>query len=218
MFLTALVLFLTSTTKAYSRSGSKPKEAPLVGRKAAAKYLARTSESEGEDHDEKGARPVDRAGEDLLALGVGPYLNSQSYNWGGFSKLDDVGKISYGVTYLFEEWNKFDVSFRMDFNEYRLEGDRTLKLSLLPMLTFPQANRHFPLYFGAGAGLGVYFIQFSNESNISFDYQLVAGARFVDVFENTGFFAELAMKNHFHLTSQGQFNGVAVTFGAVFSL
>lgn len=188
---------------------------PVVGRKAAAKWLAKN------DSTEPTREPVEevkqaKIGEDLLMLSLGSFINSKSYNWGG-GDYDSIGRLSYGVTYVFGEWSKFDVSFRMDFNDYSVNDQRANKLSLIPILTFPQANRKFPLYFGLGLGLGVYFVQLPRESNVSMDYQLLMGARFQDVYENLGFFMELAIKNHLNLTSSGQFNGSALTAGVVFS-
>ncbi len=198
-------------------SSAHCKEAPLVGRKAAAKYLA-AAPADGTEPTKEPISEVRSAksSDDLLMLSLGSFVNSRSYNWGG-SDFEDVGRLSYGVTYIFAEWSKFDLSFRMDFNDYRINNERANKLSLMPILTFPQANRNFPLYFGVGAGLGVYFQQVNRESNISFDYQLLTGARFANVFETLGFFIELAIKNHLNLTSIGQFNGTALTAGAVFA-
>lgn len=196
------------------------KDQPVVGRKAAARYFSSDKQEVKEVSDPVDVEPSSSSGamgDDMLFLSLGAFINSQSYEWGGSKKEEDVGRLSYGVTYIFGEWSKFDVSFRMDFNEYRLLNERAVKLSLLPVLTFPQAHRGFPLYFGIGGGLGIFFQQLNRESNVSLDYQLLAGARFNDIFENMGFFVELAMKNHLHLTSVGQFNGTALTAGAVFS-
>jgi hypothetical protein len=85
------------------------------------------------------------------------------------------------------------------------------------MIFFPDANSRFPLYFGGGAGLGVFFKQLENESALSFDYQLVAGARFFDLIDNFGLMIETGMKNHILLFSDGQFNGVFLTVGGVFN-
>lgn len=204
-------------------------KAPLVGRKAAEKYLSRnpsavevsdsdTSSEEGESSRRRSRSGGGRGGgDDLLMLSLGTFVNSSSYNWKGSDKRDNVGRVSYGVTYLFDEWSKIDANLRLDFAEYKLDDLRASKLSIMPLWTFPQASSRFPLYFGFGAGLGVFFNQVPEESNLSFDYQLLAGARFMDLFENFGFFVELALKNHLHLLSDGQFNGSALTAGAVFS-
>ena len=68
-----------------------------------------------------------------------------------------------------------------------------------------------------GAGLGVFFRQVEEESNLSFDYQLVLGVRFLDVINSTGFFMEYGMKNHVQLLSDGQVNGNAISAGATFA-
>lgn len=188
-------------------------QSPKVGRKAAAKYF----ETEAPASDRAPARERGGGGEQLLMLSLGTYMGSKAYQWKGSGSRDNVGRNSYGITYLFEQWAGMDMNLRADFNEYKIEDDRAVKLSLMPLITFPRAESRFPLYFGIGGGLGVFFQQVSEESNLSFDYQLVAGARFMDLFESAGFFFELGMKNHLHLLSDGQFNGTALTAGAVFS-
>lgn len=82
---------------------------------------------------------------------------------------------------------------------------------------FPDASSKFPLYFGVGAGLGVFVKQLSGESAMSLDYQVLAGARFFDLFNNAGFFLEAGLKNHMHMLSDGQFNGTFVAAGSVFT-
>ncbi|MCB0369349.1 MAG: hypothetical protein KDD45_07815, partial [Bdellovibrionales bacterium] len=96
-------------------------------------------------------------------------------------------------------------------------NEKPLKMSILPVLIFPEASSKFPLYFGVGAGLGVFFKQVQDESNVSFDYQLFMGARFFNVYGSTGFFIETGLKNHLHITSDGQFNGSYLAAGAVFT-
>ncbi|MBX2988974.1 MAG: hypothetical protein KF802_13885 [Bdellovibrionaceae bacterium] len=185
-------------------------EAPRVGRDAAARYFQREPSQEVA----MPAGPRDH----YLALHIGKFMNGQSWEWGRGGRVDDTGGMSFGVTYrLYEYSNSSDVALRVDFNDYKAVGEKPLKMSLMPMFMFPDANSRFPLYFGAGAGLGVFFKQVKDESALSFDYQLIAGARFFDVFENTGFFFETGLKNHVLLTTSGQFNGVFLSGGAVFT-
>jgi hypothetical protein len=66
-------------------------------------------------------------------------------------------------------------------------------------------------------GPGIFFKQASQESSLSLDYELVAGARLFDMVENTGFFLEFGLKNHLLLLSDGQFNGVYLAGGALFT-
>lgn len=181
-------------------------EAPRVGREAAAKYFQRSPSADT-------VGPNDH----FLALHLGKFMGSQSWDWGP-SGLEDIGNTSIGVTYRVEEWaNSMDLDIRVDFNEYSLGGEKPFKMSLMPLLTFPDAASRFPLYFGIGAGLGVFFKQLKEESPLAFDYQLIMGARFFNIIENTGFFVEAGLKNHLLLTSSGQFNGTFLTAGAVFT-
>lgn len=184
-------------------------EDPVVGKNAAGKYFQRDAEIK-----ETTARTT---GEGLLMLHVGGFTSSTSYQWGGNAKQTDIGKATYGVTYLYDRWGNLDVNIRMDFIEYKVVNERALKLSLLPLWTFPMAERHFPLYFGFGVGPGVFFNQLPEESNLSLDYQLIAGARFLDLYENFGAFIEFGLKNHLHVLSDGQFNGTALVAGCAFT-
>lgn len=178
-----------------------------VGRGAAAKYLSRET-----------GEPITKShGENFLMLLAGPYVNSASYAWKGSDKRTGIARNSYGVTYLFDQWHNIDTNIRIDFTDFQIDDDRLLKMSLMPLWTFPMVETKFPLYFGIGAGLGVFFKQVEQESNISLDYQLVTGLRFPDLLENAGFVVEFGMKNHVHVLSDGQLNATALSIGVVFS-
>ena len=181
--------------------------APTVGRKAAQKYFDKAEDAAQSAY----------SGENLLMLHLGTYMNSQAYQWKLNGKQENTGKVNYGVTYLFDQWSGLDLNFRADFSEYNVDSSRAVKLSLMPLLTFPRAETRFPLYFGLGLGAGVFFQQIENESNLSLDYQLIAGARFQELFETVGLFFEFGLKNHLHLLSDGQFNGTAFAAGLAFT-
>lgn len=186
-------------------------QSPRVGRAAAAKYFEKRGPAE--DSENAGG-----ASDHYLAIHIGKYMGSQAYEWGGHGKEEDVGGNNIGLTYRIDQWNNsMDFAMRVDFQEFSAANEKQTKLSLLPMLTFPDANSKFPLYFGAGAGLGVFFKQVRDESTISLDYQLILGARFFNVFENTGFFIESGLKNHILVLSSGQLNGTFIAAGAVFT-
>jgi hypothetical protein len=177
-----------------------------VGRKAAEKYFQ-----------EDARKSPSAIGDNLLLLHLGRYVNSQAYDWGATAEVGDVGAANYGVTYLFDEWHGLDLNIRMDFSEYNVQSNRALKLALLPLWTFPRADTRFPLYFGLGGGVGIFLQQLNNKSNLSFDYQLVMGARFMDLTPGFGAFIEFGLKNHLHILTNGQFNGTAFSAGAVFT-
>ncbi len=180
---------------------------PTVGRKAAQKYFSDSSHKDA---------PHDTVGDNVLMLYIGQYTDSTSYNWGPNSPISGVGQSNYGLDYIFDQWHGMDSHIRMDFSEYTLAGNRAAKASFLPMITFPRAETKFPLYFGLGAGMGVFLQQFSNKSTLSFDYEVIIGARFMELARSIGIFFEYGMKNHLLLLSDGQFNGTALTAGLIF--
>jgi hypothetical protein len=123
-----------------------------------------------------------------------------------------------GVTYRVGEWvNSMDLGFRAEYTTYHVDNKSAAKLSFMPVITFPDAAARFPLYFGAGLGLGIFTTQLDGESALSLDYSLFLGTRFFDIFRNVGFFLEFGLKNHLFLTSDGQFNGVFVAMGPAFT-
>lgn len=203
---------------------ARAEEAPRVGRRAAAKYFEKRGPAaeDGYQSAEIGERGGGSSGpsDHYLAVHVGRMMNSQSYEWGSGNQ-SDVGELTAGVTYRIGEWkNSMDLNLRMDFIEYKVSGNgeqKPLKLSILPLVTFPDASSKFPLYFGFGAGPGIFFRQTEGEASLSIDYQLIAGARFFDIFENAGFFIESGLKNHLQLWNSGQFNGTFLSAGAVFT-
>lgn len=164
-----------------------------------------TSSSSGEDH--------------YMMVGLGSFVNSKAYKWGPVSPVADAGEFNAGVTYRFGEWvNSTDFMMRIEYQTYDVDaGQDPKKISLLPMIIFPDARSGFPLYFGAAIGLGIFMDQPDDESSLSFDYQLVIGGRMLNVFNTVGFFAETGIKNHLHLLSSGQFDGVFFTVGSVFT-
>jgi len=151
-------------------------------------------------------------------LHLGTFVSDTTYKWGGKETADNVGRWNVGVTYRMGEWTKsMDLAIRVDLASYALDEGHATKLSFLPVVMFPEASSRFPLYFGAGIGPGVFTGQIGQESSLSLDYQILAVARFFDVFGNTGFFIEAGLKNHIFLLSDGQFNGTFVALGTVFS-
>ena len=153
----------------------------------------------------------------LLMLHVGTFFSSDAYKWGRGDQ-DDIGKLNAGVTYRIGEWvNSMDLAFRFDYTNYDLDEGPARKLSFGAIITFPDANSRFPLYFGGGLGAGIFMKQIDSEGALALDWSLLAGARFLDVIDNVGFFVESGMKNHLHLLSDGQFNGVFFAVGTVFA-
>lgn len=201
------VLFFVGTSTALAQDSQ-----PRVGRDAAAKYFQKRGDAE------QSGSQVQGASDHYLAISLGRYVSSQSYDWGKQGQQNGVGGNGLDLTYRVGEWYKsMDLNVRIGYNQYDIGGEDASKLSFMPMITFPDAGSRFPLYFGAGAGLGVFLKQANGKSPVSFDYQLVLGARFFDIIENTGFFIEAGLKNHLLITSSGQLNGTFLAGGLVFT-
>ncbi len=182
---------------------------PVVGRDAAAGYMGRPQSDQVAP-----SGPRDH----FMAVHIGKLVNADSWKWGDQTKNKDVGSATIGVTYRVKEWmDTTDFLIRIDLNEYDIDGEKPQKLSFIPMIVFPEAASEFPLYFGAGIGLGVFFKQLDAESAVALDYQMILGIRFFDVFESTGLFLESGIKNHVQLTDDGQVNASFISTGALFT-
>ena len=205
-----------------SRSPKRSTGTPRVGRSAAQKYMGPHNAPSESSQESTSSRSVgNQIGQDdhYLAVHFGGFISDKAYNWGNRDRENDVGDATIGVTYRVGEWrNSMDLAVRVDYTGYGLAGGGApSKLSFLPLITFPDASSRFPLYFGVGLGLGVFTHNVNSESALSLDYQLVAGARFFEVFNNMGFFLEAGIKNHVLILSDGQFNGTFIAAGPVFT-
>jgi hypothetical protein len=190
---------------------SAPKK--KVGEGAARQYF--TERNKGEDTSEdrdnsKGTR--------YMAIQLGSFMSDTQYRWGGLKREDDVGEMTFGVTYRMGEWvNSMDLLARIEYQIYDIDNQKPKKLSVLPMITFPDVKADFPLYFGAGAGAGIFFDQVPGESDISIDYQIVGGVRFMNMLPQGGLIIESGLKGHFHVIGSGQFSGTFVSVGGAFT-
>lgn len=221
IFCGVFLIAMWSAGTALGRDEAPPAESN-IGKKAAARYFAERSKggaSGSEEGDESNRNPAGASSKKARYLGLhlGAYTDENAYKWGGKDNKD-MGQLTAGVTYRMGEWvNSMDLLLRVDFNSYKFREGNVLKMSLMPVITFPDANSEFPLYFGGGAGVGVFFKQIADESPLSFDYQLLMGVRVFRLFGDTGLTFETGLKNHVHLMSDGQYNGVFVALGTVFN-
>jgi hypothetical protein len=191
-----------------------PVKGQTVGRQAASRYLlAQTAEDERQSEFQgRGA-----SGGRLFTLGLGSFLSSRAYQWSSSDTEDSIGRMVYGFSYDFSDWNHFDFTLRVQYQEYQVRGERISKLSFQPSLSLPQSKYKFPVYFGAGLGGGIFFNQPQGESPLSLDYKLFVGLRVADLIDRTGFLVEWALENHLHAFSDGQMVGQTLMAGLTFS-
>ncbi len=217
--LKSILIVAILTTSVFSYAG-----APKVGRTAAARYfqLEKQAERRGTASEDNGSSSLSSGGSYLkdhfMALGFGTFSDGTAYNWGQNGKQTKVGKWGADLTYRFSEQEYlFDESLKISYNQYEPADQSLSKLSVLYAFSFPESNSKFPIYFGAAGGLGVYLKQIDEESMISFDYQLYLGLRAFNLFDSVGVYIEGGMRNHLHITSDGQFNGTFLSLGTIFN-
>lgn len=199
---------------AVGRRYSQGEQAPPTGRGAAQKYMG----VGGTGASTRSPAQAGTSAAHYLALHVGAFVSDDAYKWGRENRVSDVGNVTAGITYRIGEWvNSMDLALRLDFSTYDLPAGDATKISVLPIVLFPDASSRFPLYFGGGLGPGIMAKTTDGESALTLEYQLLLGARFFEVFDSTGFFVEAGIKNHLHLFSDGQFNGQFIAAGAVFT-
>jgi hypothetical protein len=201
----SLIFNMVWTLGAYVSGGLSLAEAQAVGREAAQKYFVADSE-------------LKEPSTNLLMIHYGQFVNSDAYSWADQSPVDGAGLSTVGVTYGLDRWSGFDVNIRVDIMNYNVGGTAAQQLAVMPLITFPRSQSKFPIYFGVGAGPGIFTQQLTNKSALALDYELLVGARFTDLYQGVGTFIEGAMKNDFFALSTGQFIGTALEFGLVFSL
>ena len=215
LLIPVFVIFFTYHARAerveVDESGQSVRSYPAqkTGKKAASKYMGHNAEDsdEGEERHGIGSR------EHYMAVYAGPYIDSKTYKCGDEGK----GKFLVGVSYRLGEWlNSTDFLLRANINSFEVDGERPTKISLMPVLIFPDARSQFPLYFGAGIGAGIFFKQVSGESSLSLDYTVLVGVRIFNAFDKAGFMFEVGLDNHIHLFSDGQFNSPYAVVGTVF--
>lgn len=197
---------------------------PKVGRNAAAKYFQAKSKNSGETEEPSYAsrNPTNietlNSTDHYLTVSLGKMTQSDAYNWGPSSKETDVGGMVFDLTYrLTMDSSLYDQGVRISYADYTPAGQLAQKLSFMYAMLLPDAGSQFPLYFGLAFGPGIFMKQITNESAITLDYQLLLGLRLFNVFEKSGFSIEGGLRNHLQLTSDGQFNSVYATAGAVFT-
>jgi opacity protein-like surface antigen len=197
---------------------------PKVGRKAAAKYFQAQNKNQGDSVEPRFAtrNPANLetldSSDHYLTVSLGKMTQSDAYNWGINSKETDLGGMVFDLTYrLTMDSTLYDQGVRISYADYKPAGQRAQKLSFMYAMLLPDAGSQFPLYFGMAFGPGIFMKQLQNESAITLDYQLLLGLRLFNVFEKSGFSIEGGLRNHLQLTSDGQFNSVYATAGAVFT-
>ncbi|MCB0356242.1 MAG: hypothetical protein KDD40_04505, partial [Bdellovibrionales bacterium] len=152
-YILSLLMLMATFSCGMNPIFAKDGETVNTGKKAADKFFTKRK-SAAKNSSSPSRSPASAGAPRYLALQFGLYTEEETYKWGKANK-DDVSKFFAGITYRIGEWtNSMDLALRADFVSYEVDDKSPLKLSLMPIITFPDAKSGFPLYFGAGAGAG----------------------------------------------------------------
>ena len=90
-----------------------------------------------------------------------------------------------------------DVNLQVAIFSAKLEQQRAVLLEITPRISIPEVRTTFPLYIGLGAGFGFYPRNIVKKiPSLSLNSQFFIGLRFLDLYHNLGFSAELNLKIH----------------------
>lgn len=157
----------------------------------------------------------DQSGHRILQFQLGSAIRSSGTLWGAPS-WSGRGQFRASVSYGFDGWRGFDQEMRIDYQEYRFPGTtQPRKWSLSSIFVFPRSIHYFPLYFGLGGGLALFFNQLPGESELGLDYQLLIGLRFYRLWGSVGVAIEFNQNGHLFLLSDGQAHQSSLMFGLV---
>ena len=203
--------------------GSESAPRPRVGKGAAADYFKAREEHREAANGRSERRSTERQPDSSASAGryltihMGSFISDKAYRWGANSHDTNVGSGLFGVTYRVGEWkSSMDLLVRAELMSYSVDGQHPVKLAFMPIVAFPDSRSDFPLYFGAGAGGGIFFKQLADSSDLSIDYSVLIGARFLHVLGDAGLFVETGIKGQFFLLSEGQQQGVYLLAGGAF--
>ena len=148
-----------------------------------------------------------------------------------------LGTSLYGETTdqdTFNPFSSFVFGLSQRISEYPAIGDLSIRVELLsmkfadkkrewlvdvvPVFSLPDVRSGFPVYVGAGGGLGLFPRHIvRKEPVLSFNARLFAGVRVLDWYENMGFFGEVSVKTQFPVYDAKLYMEVLLTFGSLFS-
>ena len=153
----------------------------------------------------------------FIGIHFGTFIKDEALDWSE-TREKNRGKSLFGTTYRLGELGRLvDMSLRFNYTNYNLTKKSPRQFSLSPLFLIPSTRSQFPLYLGAGLGLGAIFSQVDSKSFLALNYHLLTGLRFFNVFGSVGTFLEAGYTGHVHLISNGEFHGFYILVGLLFT-
>lgn len=126
---------------------------------------------------------------------------SDFYRINSKRKFKPVSTVFLSFTQDIRELEKLgNLQLRASLATVKLERDTEISFELTPLLTFPEIQTSFPMYFGLGFGLGFYpFYIVQKKPSFSLHSPFLIGFRFFELYSNLGAGAELDLRLNFPL-------------------
>lgn len=113
--------------------------------------------------------------------------------------------------------NVGDIQLRPSLLVSQMETGKEISLELSSLMTFPEIQRRFPLYYGAGLGLGFYpFYVLEKKSTLSFHSSFLLGLRFFEIYYNLGGGLEFDLKIQFPFSEKKFYIDTMLRFQFIF--
>ena len=149
----------------------------------------------------------------VLYLGSSVYSGAKSFKRKPFTSFiagfrQQIWKIS----------NIGDISLKTEIQSFRLKNGRATQININPVFSLPDRENGFPVYVGLGAGVGFYpYFILMGEPSLSLNGQFFAGLRLVNLYENLGLNAELALNMHVPFRDSQLYMETIANLGLIFS-
>lgn len=112
-----------------------------------------------------------------------------------------------------------DLYLKTEIQNFHLKRGRATQINITGAFSRPGWEKGFPVYVGAGGGLGFYpFHILKGRSFASLNAQFFTGLRLLNLYENLGLNLELSLHLHYPFSEQELYMDVFAGLGAFFSL
>lgn len=152
-----------------------------------------------------------------LALYVGASLYGEATDQ---SPLKPFSTVLFGLSQRIKEFSTIgDLNIRVELLSMKFaDGKREWLVNVVPVFSLPDVRSGFPVYVGAGAGMGLFPRHIVRKKpTLSLNARLLAGVRVIDWYENIGFLGEVSAKMQIPFYDNKMYLEILLNLGGLFS-
>lgn len=128
----------------------------------------------------------------ILSLGTAFYRESTEQSFKPFSS----NMLSFNQK-IKEIYHFGDFNLHISLFSSQMRKQRATLIEITPRISIPEIRTAFPLYIGAGVGMGLYPYHIVRKlPSLSINSHLFIGLRFFDLYHNLGLSAEIILRVH----------------------